>query len=375
MMEWLTSKVLSRDQGLYCIMLMDKNKMDRWLPHLFGLSLFIILPILVFDSSNDRSIFWIFNYYYQLVFMLVAFYTNFLVLVPHLFFSKRTFYFVSLFLFTILLLMVMNNLDGWLSLNQVRPDAQVQPTDIRPKSMFGLHPRIIDNFFQLIVVLGFSSGMAIVQQLRMRERKQKAIEKARVDSELAFLKNQISPHFFFNSLNNIYALIEIDGKKAQKALEELSTLMRYLIYESNIEMIELNKDIEFTQNYIALMRQRLSAKVDLDVNIDKNIPDVKIPPLLFIPFIENAFKHGVSYREKSFIHINLACESKHIVLRCSNSIALRSEDGQQKGGVGIENIKKRLELLYGKSHDLSMDSLKKEYKVELKLPLEHRAHE
>jgi len=356
-------------------MLMDKNKLYSWLPHILGLSLFIILPLLVFDSANDRSIFWISSYYYQLIFMLVAFYTNFLVLVPHLFFSKRPFYFVSLFLFTILLLLVMTNLDGWLSLKQMRPDLQLQPNDIRPKSMFGLHPRVVDNFFQLIVVLGFSSGMAIVQQLRMRERKQKAIEKARVDSELAFLKNQISPHFFFNSLNNIYALIEIDGKKAQKALEELSTLMRYLIYESNIEMIELNKDIEFTQNYIALMRQRLSAKVDLDVHIDKNIPDVKIPPLLFIPFIENAFKHGVSYREKSFIHIHLTCESKHIILRCSNSIASRNEEDQQKGGVGIENIKKRLELLYGRSHDLSMNRLKKEFNIELKLPLEHYAHE
>ena len=114
----------------------------------------------------------------------------------------------------------------------------------RPRSRFGLHPKIIDNFLLLLVVLGFSSGMAIIQRFRKDDIKQKEVEKARVDSELAFLRNQISPHFFFNALNNIYALIDVDGEKAQKAVEELSVLMRYLIYDSNIEAVELQKEIE-----------------------------------------------------------------------------------------------------------------------------------
>ncbi len=256
----------------------------------------------------------------------------------------------------------------------MRPMKQI-PTDARPRSTFGLHPQAVDNIFLMIVVMGFSTGMALIQHLRERETKQKAIQKAKVDSELAFLKNQISPHFFFNSLNNIYALIEIDGKRAQRALEELSTLMRYLIYDSNIEMIQLSKDVEFTQNYIALMSQRLSHKVNLDVQIDEQVPGVFIPPLLFIPFIENAFKHGISYREKSFIHIQLAFEREQIVLNCSNSIASRKGNDQQLGGVGIVNIKKRLELLYGNSYNLSINCLEKEFKVQLDLPLEHDSHE
>ncbi len=106
-----------------------------------------------------------------------------------------------------------------------------------------MHPKLVDNFFLLLVVLGFSSGMAIIQQLRKNETKQKEIEKVRVDSELAFLKNQISPHFFFNSLNNIYALIAIDSSKAQKSVEKLSGLMRYLIYDSDIKKVELKKNL------------------------------------------------------------------------------------------------------------------------------------
>lgn len=360
---------------LYCFMLMDKNKLDRWLPHLLGLVLFSILPILVFDSTNDRSIYWTYHYYYQLVFMVVAFYTNYLILVPRLFFSKRIHYFSTLLLFAILVLVTLQLSTGWLSLDQMGPEGQMSSIDIRPKSMLGLHPQVVDSMFLLIVVLGFSTGMAIIQQLRLREAKQNAIEKARVDSELAFLKNQISPHFFFNSLNNIYALIEIDAEKAQRVLEELSKLMRYLIYDSNIDKIELKKDVEFTRNYIALMRQRVSKKVDLDVHIDKDIPPVKVPPLLFIPFIENAFKHGISYREKSYIHIKLTFQHETVVLQCSNSIQSNSDQEQHSGGVGIENIKKRLNLLYNTSHELIFSDKDGEFSVHLKIPLGRKQHE
>jgi sensor histidine kinase YesM len=240
---------------------------------------------------------------------------------------------------------------------------------LKPNGFLGLHPKIIDNFFLLILVLGFSTGVAIIQRLRQNETQQKEIEKARVDSELAFLKNQISPHFFFNSLNNIYALIAVDTDKAQDAVEKLSGLMRYLIYESDIKTVELQKEFEFTQNYIDLMQQRLTSKVKLEINIQQKLPKVEIPPLIFIPFIENAFKHGISYREDSFITVDLRIENDCVVFDCSNSIPQQAKESVRNGGVGIVNIQKRLGLIYGERAQLTMDNDGSAHSVHLVIPL------
>ncbi|MDY6800567.1 MAG: histidine kinase [Bacteroidota bacterium] len=352
-------------------MKLSKNKIEKWLPHLAGLLLFFILPVFVFDGNNDRAIYWMYSYYYQLLFMIVAFYVNYLFIVPRFFFSKkRVYFFVVIFLFAILILTVSRYLYDVLEFDNLRPDGNIINQNTRPRGKFGFHPKLVDNFFLLILVLGFSSGMAIIQHLRKNESKQKEIEKARVDSELAFLKNQISPHFFFNSLNNIYALIAVDGDKAQKAVEKLSVLMRYLIYDSNTETVEIQKEFDFTSKYIELMQQRLSSKIKLNVNIDNKLPDVKIPPLLFIPFVENAFKHGISYRESSFISILLKIENNNVVFECNNSNPRVKENEVIKGGVGIDNIKKRLDLLYGNSFQLKIENTTEEYFVRLTVPLE-----
>ncbi len=352
-------------------MIFSKDKIEKWLPHFIGLLLFLILPIFVFDRENERAIYWMYSYYYQLSFMIVAFYVNYLVIVPRFFFSKRRIsFFTILFLFTVLLLAISQYLYDVIELESLRPNNNLPEGSIRPKSRsrFGLHPKLVDNFFLLLIVLGFSSGMAIIQRLRKNESTQKEIEKARVDSELAFLKNQISPHFFFNALNNIYGLIAIDSDKAQQAVEKLSGLMRYLIYDSNSNTIELQKEFDFNLKYILLMQQRLSSKVKLYVDIDEKIPDEKIPPLMFIPFIENAFKHGISYRENSFISILLKTENNKAVFECKNSIPTNREQNETKGGVGIANIQKRLDLIYGSSFKLDINKENKEYHVQLTVP-------
>jgi len=350
-------------------MIFSKNKIEKWLPHFSGLLLFLILPIFVFDRNNNREIYWMYNYYYQLAFMIVAFYVNYMVVVPRFFFSKRKVcFFIILILFTFLLLSVSQYLYDYFQLENLGPDS-ISGEVIPPRqSRFGLHPKLVDNFFLLIIVLGFSSGMAIIQRFRKNESTQKEIEKARVDSELAFLKNQISPHFFFNALNNIYGLIAIDSDKAQQAVEKLSGLMRYLIYDSNIDTIELQKEFDFTLKYIELMQQRLSSKVKLNIVISPKIPEGQIPPLLFIPFIENAFKHGISYRESSFISIRLTADNDKIVFECKNSIPSNKENKENKGGVGITNVQQRLDLIYGNTFNLDIRKTVEEYYVELVVP-------
>jgi len=353
-----------------------KNRIEKWLPHFSGLLLFLILPIFVFDRNNDQDVYWMYNYYYQLAFMIVAFYVNYLVIVPRFFFSKRkVYFFVILLLFTFLLLAVSQYFYDYFQLENLGPN-NISGERIPPRrSRFGLHPKLVDNFFLLLIVLGFSSGMAIIQRLRKNESKQKEIEKAHVDSELAFLKNQISPHFFFNALNNIYGLIAIDSDKAQQALEKLSGLMRYLIYDSNIDTIELQKEFDFTLKYIELMQMRLSSKVKLDINISDKIPEGQISPLLFIPFIENAFKHGISYRENSFISILLKTEKNNVVFECKNSVPSTSEQKDNKGGVGIANIQKRLDLIYGNSFKLDINKNESEYYIKLIIPFKNEVIE
>lgn len=347
----------------------SKHKIEKWLPHFSGLLLFLILPIFVFDRNNERAIYWIYNYYYQLAFMIVAFYVNYLVIVPRFFFSKRKIcFFIVLFFFTFLLLTISQLLYNYFQLESFGPKG-LSGESMPPKTTnrLGLHPKLVDNFFLFLIVLGFSSGMAIVQHLRKNESKQKDIEKARVDSELAFLKNQISPHFFFNALNNIYGLIAIDSDRAQQAVEKLSGLMRYLIYDSNIDTIELQKEFDFTLKYIELMQQRLSSKVKLNVDISPKITQGQIPPLLFIPFIENAFKHGISYREPSFVSVRLTTEDYKVIFECNNSIPTDRKQNN-KGGVGITNIHKRLDLIYGDTFILDIDQAEKEYRVRLIVP-------
>lgn len=348
----------------------NRTRLERFLPHILGILVIVLLPIFAFDRDNPRISFWLHSYYFQLAFMLVAFYMNYLIIVPRLYFRKnRTWFFIVLFLFAILLLSLFQFLYDLVDFDALRSADMQEFRRPIPKSRFGLHPRMIDNFFLTVLVLGFSTGMAIMQRQKHNEIKHKEIEKARMDTELAFLKNQISPHFFFNSLNNIYALIAIDGPKAQQAVEKLSGLMRYLIYESDTKMISLQKEFEFTRNYIDLMQQRLSSKVKLDVNIISDVPDIEIPPLIFIPFIENAFKHGVSYREPSHISIGLKTEADSIVFECSNSVAQQKEqEANKEGGVGIQNIRKRLELIYGEAARLNMKKENNTFSVLLELP-------
>jgi hypothetical protein len=212
----------------------------------------------------------------------------------------------------------------------------------------------------------FSLGLRLMERHAGIEKKQKELEKEKLNSELALLKNQISPHFFFNTLNNIYSLISINTEDSQNAVLKLSRLMRYLLYESEQGITRLSKEIEFMNNYIDLMRLRTSNKVSMQVNFPENYEDISLPPLLFIPFIENAFKHGISYRDKSFIEIMMKTENDNLVFRCTNSInGYKTDKEDNHNGIGLENVKKRLNLLFPERHTLKISKTEKIFDVEL----------
>ena len=189
-------------------------------------------------------------------------------------------------------------------------------------------------------------------------------------AELNNLKNQINPHFLFNTLNNIYALIGINSDKAQKAVLELSKLLRYTIYDNNDNTILLNKELRFTQNYIELMSLRLTDKVDLKVNIPEVSSSLTIAPLMFITLIENAFKHGVSQNEKSFININIIVKDKTVQCEVKNSNFPKKINDYSGSGIGINNLKRRLELIYPQKHKYEIDITDNIYTAFLEIQLD-----
>jgi len=178
------------------------------------------------------------------------------------------------------------------------------------------------------------------------------LEKQRTEAELQNLKNQLNPHFLFNTLNNIYSLIAINGEQAQGAVHELSRLLRYMLYDSAQPLVPLGKDIDFVRNYVELMRIRMPEHVDLKTDIQIEQPEALIAPLLFIAPIENAFKHGISSSQPSFIHITITATDKEIKCVIRNSCFPKDKKDQSGSGIGLDNLKKRLNLLYADTYDM-----------------------
>lgn len=224
------------------------------------------------------------------------------------------------------------------------------------------------------VILGFfmsgaNTGIKLMYQSIRDEQQMEELKQQNMQAEMDYLKYQINPHFFMNTLNNIHALIDIDAECAKSAVIELSKMMRYVLYDSGREHISLEKDVQFLENYIELMRIRYVDAIDIRVRYPRPLPaGVTIPPLLLIVFVENAFKHGVSYNRSSFIHIDIACDGGMLVSRIVNSRHREPDAGRT--GIGLENVRKRLDLIYGpKGYGLRIDdSDPATYTVQLEIP-------
>jgi hypothetical protein len=355
----------------------SRNKILPIILHILAWLTLIILPQLIINRfwGNNNYVAW--EFYFNATVYGLIFYINYLWLVPRFFLTDRkNVYFLMAFLVIVLLYFFSRYINVRYIHDPVREKAI---SDIFDKYSQGRHVRrppyaqMHFYFFYLISILvtGFSLGLKVLERHALTEKRQKELEKEKLNSELAFLKNQVSPHFFFNTLNNIYSLIEISKEDAQEAVLKLSRLMRYLLYETEQGETLLSHEVEFMKNYIDLMKLRLSGKVELKVDFPETMADYHIPPLLFVPFIENAFKHGISYRERSFIHLFLKMEGNKVEFRCSNSLNRKSnaESADKYSGIGLENVKKRLNLLFPNRHDLQIVTSGNEFNVHLEIDL------
>src|SRR5574344_1269720 len=261
--------------------------------------------------------------------------------------------------------------------NNFRPDKAPDmhhdngPRDI--KTMDGHHPPImIDQqdivaFVIVFLMLGMNLGIKLYCKSDADAKEMKDLEQKNLEQQLEYLKYQINPHFFMNTLNNIHALVDIDPEKAKTTIVELSKMMRYLLYEGSKQLVPLQKEQQFVESYISLMKLRYTDMVDIINDVPDQLPNMMIPPLLTINFIENAFKHGVSYKQKSFIHIELRVIANRLYFSCQNS--KHQESTKEQGGVGIVNTRKRLDLIFGENYSLEINNKNDNYEVKLDIPL------
>lgn len=243
----------------------------------------------------------------------------------------------------------------------------------KPEGMPPLHMGI-ENVFSIIVfllMLGMNLGIKLYFKMDEDAKGMKELEKRSLEQQLAYLKYQINPHFFMNTLNNIHALVDINPEKAKETILILSKIMRHVLYEGDKSQIPIQREIDFLNNYIDLMKIRYTDKVSITLEQPDRMPDAGIPPLLLITFVENAFKHGVSYQNESFIFIKISVDDNRLKFFCRNSRQPKKENalGKTEGGVGLANIKQRLNLLYGENYTLDFEEGDDTYEVLLLLPL------
>jgi len=222
-----------------------------------------------------------------------------------------------------------------------------------------------------IFTLGTLYGLSRDWIRKYRNESKMAQEKMKADIDL--LRSQINPHFFFNALNNIYAIAQRNqDEEAGEAIMKLSALMRYMIYDSDVAEIGLARELEHIENYLEVARLKFAKneKVDIDLKKNGNFRGYKIAPLLLVPFVENAFKHGMGSKGEGYIHLNIKLGNNELYFRVENPILDKEESLKKHSGIGLDNVKKRLQLLYPGQHQLDISDLDGEFRVELIIRLE-----
>ena len=245
-----------------------------------------------------------------------------------------------------------------------RPDFRRHHRERPP--MFGGERDIIAIVI-LILMCGMNLGVKLYFKTRDDQKKLLRLEKENLEQQLEYLKYQINPHFFMNTLNNIHALVDIDAEKAKSTILELSKMMRFILYEGDKKGVPLTREFDFIRNYVTLMRLRYTDKVHINMELPIQVPDKQIPPLMLITFIENAFKHGISYQHESFIDIKAEVKDNQLQFTCRNSKA--EKPNEEKGGIGLTNVRQRLHLLYDNRYKLHIQDETDIYNVQLTIPL------
>ena len=316
----------------------------EFLVHLLSWIIVFVSPLLFIN--HDAGINWGKYLHGSMipVSLCIIFYVEYLFIVPrYLIKGKRRHYVIAsvilILTMMIALRIVIDVFYGPIPLDEMKRRNICLP----PRNLF-----IIKDFFTFIFSAGLGTAIRLSMQWKKAEAARKEAELGRTDAELKNLRNQINPHFLLNTLNNIYALTAFNQEKAQVTIQELSKLLRYVLYENQETYGSIQKEVEFLRTYIELMKIRIPRNVDIQVSFD--VPEgcsVQIAPLLFISLIENAFKHGISSREQSYIYIALCVnEKKDVICKIENSYFPKTANDKSGSGIGLKQVQCRLDLLY-----------------------------
>ena len=326
---------------------MPRVKGTGHLIHIVGWGILICSPLFFTGRSGVSSVEdYVRSIIVPLSFMSI-FYINYIWLIKRFLFRRETRWFL---LCNMLLILAMMGLVH-LCMTYAIPDEMMKHPHPRPlRDEIGFHAI---NVAIYSLVTGLSVAIRMTNGWYQVEANQRELERERAEAELSNLKSQLNPHFLFNTLNNIYSLIAFSPEKAQEAVHDLSRLLRYVLYESNQPLVPIEKDLDFLRNYIELMRIRLPRHVDLQTDIEAATPGVMIAPLLFISLVENAFKHGVSNSQPSFIQITIRQAGDAVSCSIRNSYFPKTAGDKSGSGIGLSNLEKRLSLLYPECYHLA----------------------
>jgi hypothetical protein len=351
--------------------------------HLTGWMLFIYLTFPHFNRAErlqDMPFlpwFAILNY----LFLTVYFYLNTSVFVPKFLSRKKTVLFLSIsggayLLFCIVIPFFFRQFFEMPFRPEFMPRRMtVPPAENGMDSAFNpviLFRRlgIYTHSSQFLVVFTISTGLKAVSQWYAEKQRLQDMENSMIQAELSFLKSQIHPHFLFNCLNSIYYLALSRNDRAPEAILSLSDFLRFVTTESNHSRIPMEKEIKMLEEYIHLQSLRASEKFELKFHVNGDFHRRTIMPLTFVPFVENAFKYGISAHTNCFIHISVILENDRLIFTCDNSIIPSLKDSHSSTGTGLENIRKRLNLACAGSHWLDIRADSRAFRVKLQIDME-----
>ncbi|MBO4826051.1 MAG: sensor histidine kinase [Prevotella sp.] len=325
---------------------MKKNnitKKDIWLflaQAAVWLLMLLILPLATFISTRDwqstsTSMVMVWR---MLRAPLLVYFANFYIFGPYLFFRRRYWLFV---LCNLVLILGINYgfFVGYFMFREHVPNMD-------GRAWIGFFSGAFMFLFLNTVIAAVAIGIRHFMRIRQIKQQLQDEKAKNTEAELAWLKNQINPHFLFNTLNNISSLTQIDADAAQDAIAQLSDLLRYAMYETNKKTVPIQGEVEFMRNYIELMKLRCNEKAEVSTNFSIENPQYPVAPLLFISLVENAFKHGVSSNRPSTIDISLVQSGNQLAFTCDNTNYPKDDADRSGSGIGIENTRRRLELMY-----------------------------
>jgi len=321
---------------------MYKNKTITGLLHLLvWLTLFCLPYLLSYGQEQEldriKAHFWI-----PLFFSAIIFYFNYFVLVDRFLFPKKMLQFIAInTVMIVFFLFLKENIEDRFFQDIIKKRL-ANTNRVEPPFKMAIYIQVLSYMAPLL----FSIALKTTKRWVKTEAERKEATNVKLKSELQHLHYQLQPHFFFNSLNNIYSLVDSSPDQAKSSIHSLSKLMRYMLYETNLEKVPLTKEIDFLKKYIDLMKLRVSDKTTVSYSFPIKETGIQIAPLLFISLIENAFKHGVSASKASQIDINMTCNDNTVLFSVENNNFPKKTDDKSGSGIGLQNLEKRLELLY-----------------------------